>query len=139
MTKVNNKWIKTGKFLLLIIAGTLLTLALIVFLINVILPLTLTHGDAVVAFSSWTESWKQYAIISRAFMYGIAWYCWPSLARHLVSRAKTKRINQLNQITDLKHIDTQYLLIERQIIQWRPKLIGIFIIYEAVMLYSMFF
>ncbi len=139
MIKVSNKWIKTGKFLLVGIIGVLLTLALIVFLTNVILPLTITHGDAVVAFSSWTESWKQYAILSRAFMYGVAWYYWPSLARYFVGRAKDKRINQLNQLTDLKHIDTQYLLIERHIIQWRPKLIGIFIIYEAVMLYSMFF
>lgn len=139
MAKINNKWMKAGKFILMLLAGAALTLAVIVVLINVVLPLTLTHGESVVAFSSWTESWKQYAIISRGIMYGLAWYCWPILVRHFIRNAKAKRINQLNQVTDLKNIDSQYLRIEHQMIGWRPKLIGIFIIYEAAMLYNTFF
>lgn len=139
MQEANNKWRKAGKLFLVGVIGILLTLTLVVFLTNVILPLALTHGDAIVNFSNWTDSWKQYTVISRAFIYGIVWYNWPSLARYFVNKAKIKRINHLNQLTNIKDVDTQYLLIERQIIQWRPKLIGIFIIYEIVMLYSMFF
>ena len=138
MSKTNNKWTKAGKVVLMLIVGAVLTLAVIVVLTNVVLPLTLTHGESVVAFSNWTESWKQYTILTRGIIYTLAWYSWPSLVRHFIRNAKAKRINQLNQVTDLNKIDSQYVLIEHQLIQWRPKLIGIFIIYETIMLYSTF-
>jgi hypothetical protein len=101
-------------------------------------PVMLRNGDSIVAFSGWLDPWRQYTIFSRALIYVFAWYSWPKLTHTLVNSAKRKRLAKLERLADTKKIDDEYARIESLIMSWRPKLITVFIIYEAIMLYSIF-
>jgi hypothetical protein len=116
-------------------AGILIFITLFIQWIS---PVMLRNGDSIVAFSSWLDPWRQYTIFSRALIYVFAWYSWPKLTHALVNSAKRKRLAKLERLADTKKIDDEYAQIESHIMSWRPKLITVFIIYEAIMLYSIF-
>lgn len=125
------------KYLSILLAGGIILL-LTTFFILWIAPIMLKNGESIISFSQWIDSWRHLTVISRALIYAAAWYLWPTFTRSMVHRAKNRRLAKLERIADTEKINQEYASIERQVMGFRPKLIGMFVAYELVMLYSIF-